>query len=262
MRPIYRIFSYLHFLWKSKGPHRVHSPFVYNLYMNQILDDRKYYVYQEIELIRKQLLESKEVINWVEFGAGKPSNSQKNTRKISVLASRSLAPAKYARLLHRLSLHFSPKVMLELGTCLGITTLYLSKSNSSAPVYTIEANKECASIAAANFNALNAVNIQLIHGKFSDTLPDLLKNNSVLDFVFIDGDHQYLSTVNYVNQLLPHLTESSVLVLDDIHWSAAMNKAWNFVKQLPQVTVTIDLYRMGIVFFHKGQSKEHFTLRF
>jgi len=145
---------------------------------------------------------------------------------------------------------------------LGITTLYLSKSNSSAPVYTIEANKECASIAAANFNRLNATNIQLIQGKFSDTLPDLLKNNSVFDFVFIDGDHQYLSTINYVNQLLPHLAESSVLVLDDIHWSAAMNKAWNFVKQLPQVTVTIDLYRMGIVFFHKGQSKEHFTLRF
>jgi len=252
----------LQYLWNSKGPHRVHSPFVYNLYMNQILDDRNYYIYEEIEAIRKQLLKSDDAINWTEFGAGKSIRSNNYKRRISHLAKSSLAPPKYARLLHRLSIHFSPKITLELGTCLGITSLYLAKSNSLAEVYTIEANKECAEIAKSSFNKLAATNIQLIQGQFSEMLPDFLKGDIILDFIFIDGDHTYESTVNNVNQLIPHLTNNSVLILDDIYWSSEMNKAWQYVKQLPQVTVTIDIYRMGIVFFHQGQSKEHFTLRF
>ena len=245
-------------MWNSKGPHRVHSPFVYNLYMNQILEDRGYYTYEEIESLRNQLLLSNQTIEWEEVGAGK----KKNKRKISDLAKTSLAPSKYARLLHRLTLHFSPKITLELGTCLGITSIYLAKCNSNSQVITIEANKACCEIAKTNFETLKVDNIQLIQGTFIEKLPELLKLHTVFDFVFIDGDHKYESTVNYVNQLIPNLSESSVLVLDDIHWSADMNKAWQFVKQLPQVTVTIDIYRMGLVFFHKGQSKEHFTLRF
>ncbi len=259
---LYRLFYYLKFLWNSKGPHRVHSPFVYNLYMNQILDNRDYYIYEEIEIIRKQLLESKEAIHWREYGAGKSSKNSKNKRQISELASKSLAPAKYARLLHRLVLHFSPKLTVELGTCLGITTLYLSKSNSQSKVISIEANEECAEIAMKNFESLNASNIQLIQGVFSEKLLEILKLYLVIDFVFLDGDHKYQSTINYINQLLPNLAETSILIMDDIHWSPEMDKAWQYVKQLPQVTVTIDIYRMGLVFFHKGQSKEHFTLRF
>jgi len=262
MKFTYRVFSFLNFLWNSKGPHRVHSPFVYDLYMNQILDDRNYYIYEEIEDARKLLLESDSTIDWEEFGAGKSLDLKTKKRKVSDLAITSLAPTRYARLLHRLILHFSPKVTLELGTCLGITTLYLAKSNSNSKVITIEANKACCVIAKKNFEVLNASNIQLIQGTFSEKVPELLKLHAVFDFVFIDGDHKYKSTISYVNQLLPNLSEGSVLVLDDIHWSADMNKAWQFVKQLPQVTVTIDIYRMGLVFFHKGQSKEHFRLRF
>ena len=258
----YRLLSYLKFLWNSKGPHRVHSPFVYNLYMNQMLEDRDYYIYEEIESVRKPLLESELLIDWEEFGAGKKLEIRDNKRKISDLAKTSLAPAKFARLLHRLAIHFSPKITLELGTCLGITSLYLAKSNSKSNVVTIEANKACCEIAKKNFEAIKAHNIQLIQGRFSDKLPALLKLHAVFDFVFIDGDHKYESTISYVNQLLPNLSEGSVLVLDDIHWSPDMNRAWQFVKQLPEVTVTIDIYRMGLVFFHKGQSKEHFTLRF
>ncbi len=258
MKFTYRIFSYLKFLWNSKGPHRVHSPFVYNLYMNQILENRNYYIYDEIERLRNQLLLSDKTIDWEEVGAGKKINK----RKISDLAKTSLAPAKYARLLHRLTLHFTPNITLELGTCLGITSIYLAKSNSNTQVITIEANSACCEIAQKNFDALKINNIQLIKGTFTEHLPELLKLHVVFGFVFIDGDHKFESTVNYVNQLLPNLSESSVLILDDIHWSSDMNKAWQFVKQLPQVTVTIDIFRMGIVFFHKGQSKEHFTLRF
>jgi predicted O-methyltransferase YrrM len=230
--------------------------------MNQILDNRNYYIYEEIESIRKQLLESNEVIPWEEYGAGKSSKFPKYKRQISDLANNSLAPAKYARLLHRLSLHFSPAITLELGTCLGITTLYLAKGNSQNKVISIEANGDCVKIARKNIDSINASNIHLIQGTFSEQLPEILKSHPIIDFVFLDGDHKYLSTINYVNQLLPNLTDSSVLILDDIHWSPEMNKAWEYVKQIPKVTVTIDLFRMGLVFFHKGQSKEHFTLRF
>jgi hypothetical protein len=40
-----------------------------------------------------------------------------------------------------------------------------------------------------------------------------------------------------------------------------MTEAWQTIKAHPKVSVTIDTYQWGMVFFRKEQAKEHFTIR-
>jgi hypothetical protein len=56
--------------------------------------------------------------------------------------------------------------------------------------------------------------------------------------------------------------EGSIFIFDDIHWSKEMELAWEEIKNHPKVTVTLDLFKIGIVFFHTGQMKQHFRIRF
>jgi predicted O-methyltransferase YrrM len=89
----------------------------------------------------------------------------------------------------------------------------------------------------------------------------LAKTDSV-DFVFVDGNHRKEATVNYFNWCLPKVHENTVLIFDDIYWSKGMNEAWDIIKSHPQVTVTIDLFWIGLVYFRKGQEKEDFKIKF
>ena len=106
-------------------------------------------------------------------------------------------------------------------------------------------------------------NIQLVEGNFDHTLDQVLKSTTPFDFVFIDGNHRLEPTVRYFNQILPNLHANSIVVLDDIHWSKEMEQAWETIQQHPAVSLTIDLFFIGIVFFRAEQKeKEHFTIRF
>ena len=79
---------------------------------------------------------------------------------------------------------------------------------------------------------------------------------------FFDGNHHQEPTLNYFNQCLEYSKNDSVFIFDDIHWSDEMEEAWEEIKKNPKVTITIDLFFMGLVFFRKEQAKENFTVRF
>jgi predicted O-methyltransferase YrrM len=83
-----------------------------------------------------------------------------------------------------------------------------------------------------------------------------------LDLVFIDGHHLKDPTLDYFEQCLGKAHNDSVFILDDIHWSQGMEEAWEQVKHHPRVSVTIDLYTMGLVFLRSEQAREHFRLRY
>jgi hypothetical protein len=40
-----------------------------------------------------------------------------------------------------------------------------------------------------------------------------------------------------------------------------METAWEMIKKHPKVTVTIDTFQWGLVFFRREQHKEHFIIR-
>lgn len=207
------------------------------------------------------LLGNKRTIEVKDFGAGS-SVLKTNTRKVKDIVRHSAKPAKYAQLLFRLVNYFQPKTILELGTSLGISTLYLAMANSKTKVISIEGSETIATLARENFKLLNVENIELIIGNFDKVLPAQLQKINCADFVFFDGNHRKTPTLSYYEQCLHYAHNNSVFVFDDIHWSQEMEEAWQTIKQHPRVTITIDLFFMGLVFFKTEQAKEHFVLRF
>jgi len=128
----------------------------------------------------------------------------------------------------------------------------------------MEGAKAVAAVARDNFKALRLENIKIVEGNFDLTLRDVLqKQLPKVDFAFIDGNHRKEPTIQYFQQLLPHLHEYSMVVFDDVHWSEEMEAAWGYIKAHEAVTLSMDLFFIGIVFFRKEQKvKQHFSIRF
>jgi predicted O-methyltransferase YrrM len=257
--------KYIHYwLTASNGKgHGVHSPFVFEFITRILNDDRIYYCYDGIEKLRQQLKEHDTEIVLEDLGAGSRVNSSYK-RKVSQVAASSLKPAKFAQLLFRMINFYQPSNILELGTSLGITTAYLASADANIPVITMEGAAAIASIARMNFEKLQLRNITLVEGNFDKTLKAVIKDHQTsIDFAFVDGNHRREPTIRYFEQILLKTTENSILVFDDIHWSREMEEAWEYIKAHPTVTLTIDLFFIGIVFFRKEQkAKQHFRIRF
>lgn len=256
--------KYLHYYFTAsngKG-HGVHSPFVFDFIKFVLNDDKKYAGYDEIESLRKKMLHDHSIINVEDFGAGS-TVIKTNQRVVSKIAASSLKPKKYSRLLHRITRYYKPTTILELGTSFGITTAYLAKGNEAAAVHTLEGAPSIATIAQKNFDELFLKNIKLIRGDFELTLPYVLHELKEINLAFIDGNHRKEPTLKYFHHLLQYASASSILIFDDIHWSKEMEEAWQQIKEDNAVTLTIDLFFIGLVFINPDfKVKQHFTIRF
>ncbi|MDB5136763.1 MAG: SAM-dependent methyltransferase [Mucilaginibacter sp.] len=245
----------------GKSRHGLHSPFVYRLVDKVIYDFSAKKVYNEIENIRIQLLSDDRMITVTDLGAGSHLNNNRQKR-VSDIARNALKLPKLAQLLYRLVSDLQPLNMIELGTCLGTTSLYLKKAAPNAQLFTLEGCPETAGIASNGFKNAGIEDIKLITGNFDDTLPGVINGLDQLDFVFVDGNHQKDATLKYFEWCLPKVHENTLLIFDDIYWSEGMKEAWAEIKANPQITVTIDLFWIGLVYFKRGQVKEDFVVRF
>ena len=255
--PIIKLRHYLkHFMrhyWVSNFVDVLHSPFVFGL-QRQCVEKLPAQAFEEIEALRKQLLQDQTVIYYEDFGASNKSRSV----KVAELAKKHLKPARIAQILSRLVSYTQSQHILELGTSLGITTAYLAKgAKANAQIHTIEASKEVLNITFQN----KLPQVQYHLGTFDEVLPNLLPQIGSLDYLFIDGNHSYEATLRYFEMAKPFIHNNTVIVFDDIYWSKGMTQAWEEIKQDPMVKVSVDLFFVGLVFFRKEQVKEHFRLR-
>ena len=256
-----KYFNYYLTASNGKG-HGIHSPFVFDLVIKVLNDKNQYEDYGRIESLRKELLKDETVLSIEDFGAGSATGLTKQ-RSIQQIAGSSLKKPTYAKLLYRLVKYFQPQQILELGTSLGLTTSYLAAAKKDAQVLTLEGSTAIASVAEKKFLQLQLNNIKIITGNFDDTLKPAISQLPTVNFAFIDGNHRKEPTLHYFQQLLQKSTDTTVIVFDDIHWSREMEEAWETIKQHPSVTLTVDLFFIGLVFFRKEHLvKEHFVIRF
>ena len=253
--------DYLKHYFSSKSRHGVHSPFVYELIDNVIYDFNAKTDYLPIEQIRQQLLQSKAKVTVVDMGAGSHINKSK-VKEVGEIARNALKSPRLAQLIYRLVGYLKPQHLIELGTCLGVTSLYIHRANPQAKLITIEGCQPIADVAAKNFEILEAQNITLLVGNFDNVLPQVLEKEANIEFVFIDGNHTKEATLKYFEWILPKASDKTLIVFDDIYWSEGMKSAWKKIQIHPQVSVTVDLFWIGLVFFKKDQVKENFKVRF
>lgn len=260
--------SYLKFLFHSKNEHGVHSPFVFDLVTKCFYNNTKYPEYYNLKSYRKSLLENKNTIEVTDFGAGSRV-FKSNTREISKIAQTAGITPKNAELLFRIVRYFQPKSILEIGTSLGLATSALSLGNINSKIITLEGCPNTIATAKKMFQVSSFKfpnnNVEFVNTEFNlyfeNFKPETLNlKPQIFDLVYFDGNHSKKATLAYFEALLPTISNDSVWIFDDIHWSAEMEEAWEIIKNHPKVSVTIDTFQWGIVFFRAEQQKEHFII--
>ena len=254
----YQIKSYLNFLLKSSNQHGVHSPFVYDLITNCFYDKNNYPAYQKIKEFRIDLTQNKDSIEIIDFGAGSRV-FKSNQRKVTAIVKNAGIPFKRQKLLYRITNYFKPKTILELGTSLGLGTAAMAFTDYSNEITTVEGCHNTTEVSKLMFKKYQLKNIQLQNSTFDKFFKK--QPSKLFDMVYIDGAHDKKSTLQNFEYLMNHIHNGSVLIFDDIYWSLEMTEAWNIIKEHPKVSVSIDTFYWGLVFFRKEQRKQHFSIR-
>ena len=256
----FQIKAYLKFLWHSKNEHAVHSPFVFNLITKCFYDKKVKKEYTILEKYRNALLKNKNTIEVTDFGAGSKV-FKSNTRIVAQIAKTAGISKKRAELLYRIVHYFQPENVLELGTSLGLATSALALGNKNAKIITLEGCPNTANQCQLQLQKFNINNVTSVVTEFSTYFSTSNFPLLTFHFIYFDGNHSKKATLDYFELLLPTVTNDSVWIFDDIHWSAEMEEAWEIIKKHPKVSVTIDTFQWGLVFFRKEQPKEHFIIR-
>lgn len=256
--------SYLNFIWNSTNQHGVHSPFVFDLVTKCFYDKTNYPEYSILKNYRNSLLQNKNTIEVTDFGAGSRV-FKSNIRAINQIAKNAGISTKRAELLFRMVRYFQPDSVLEIGTSLGLATSALALGNEKAKVTTLEGCPNTMAIAKNQLQLQNLNNVEFETTEFSSFLKNYINVDwtkvQSYSLIYFDGNHSKQATLDYFELLLPTISNDSVWIFDDIHWSAGMEEAWEIIKSHPKVKVTVDTFQWGIVFFRSEQEKEHFTIR-
>lgn len=256
MADLFQLKAYLRHWLTVVDHHSVHSPFFFDFY-TKVIQSPGQNGFEQIESLRTHILNHEDEINFSDLGAG--SKVLKGPKlKLADIAKFSVTPPRYAQLYHHIIQYTGARNIVELGTSLGLTSLYLAHQ-ANVQLTTFEGSHALADVALSNFEYCNKKNISLIEGDIKNTLPEFLQSPAKIGFVLMDANHKQEPTLQYFEWLMRRLDEKSVVVVDDIHWSAEMEQAWNTLKNHPIVYSSIDLFRCGILFFEPGLNRQHFV---
>lgn len=240
----------------------MHSPFVFQFILHVLNNNSGYEAPAAIEALRSELLSDGRLLDIEDLGAGSRVHDRKQ-RTVKQLVKTAVKPRKYGQLLYRLVKHYQPHTIVELGTSLGLTTAYLAAANPAAKVVTIEGSEAVHRVAKENFEKVTLPNVDARQGHFDTVLPQVLQTMERVDLGYVDGNHRFAPTLSYFEQFLAKAHNDTILIFDDIHWSAEMEQAWQQIQQHPAVQCSVDIFFLGFVFFrNEFKEKQHFTIRF
>lgn len=258
MSRLYQVRAYITHWLDKVDEHSIHSPFFFDLYRKVVTTRHDDSEFTDIEKIRKTMLLDQTELEVEDLGSGSLVHKS-SRRKLCDIAAVSVMPVEWVQFLYRLATYNESKRIVELGTSLGITSLYLAEV-PDATLYTFEGSHQIANVALTNFEYLDRKNIQLVEGNIDNTLPQYLESNlAKIGLALIDANHTYEATLRYFGMLMKRCNEKSVIVIDDIHLSWEMEKAWNELKSHSLVYGSVDLFRCGVLFLDPSLNKQHFV---
>lgn len=190
-------------------------------------------------------------LNVTDFGTGKSG-----MRKVKQIARKSSTEPRYGGVIQKIIDAFKVESILELGTSVGIGTMFLARTNAKAEVTTVEGCPETSKFAKAEFDKRKIANVNFINDNFDHLFDSHALNGRKFDLFLIDGNHTYEATLRYFNYVVKnHCGQKSIIVIDDINWSRDMYRAWKEISERMQDSLRLNLFRMGIIFSGYGMPK-------
>jgi hypothetical protein len=259
MSNFFRVKAFINHWLDSVEEHSLHSPFFFDFY-DKVVRGTSEEDFSHLEAARAKLLQNQGIVKIEDLGSGSRTKTlQQTERKIADIAATSFTPAQVAEVYFRTCQYTEVHNVVELGTSMGLTSLYLSEL-PDCKVHTFEGSHALANIALTNFEYFDRKNIHLVEGDIGVTLPRFLQDNlAKIGFALVDANHRYAPTLQYFEWLMKRFNEKSVMVIDDIHHSPEMEKAWDELKKHYLVYGSVDLFRCGILFFEPGLNRQHFV---
>lgn len=262
MKKLWQFYAYLNYRRKAKSRFKVHSTFVYELIENVFRDTKRYDDYRKLNRTRRRYRRRTDRLETMDFGAAsKDKDYTIRVTTVGKIVRERTHSKKKLQFLYRMARYLKPGTILEFGTAAGISAMYFSKGSPESRMITMEGCMGLASVARKSFRK-RKLNIEVEVGDFDAILDGILEKVKQLDMVFIDGNHRKEPTKRYFERCIKLAGENSVFMFDDIHWSRGMNKAWNSIKKDERVSITIDLFWIGLVFFKQDIAKQDFVLRY
>ncbi len=254
--------KYLNYYINSVGKHGVHPPFVFDFITKVLNNRRKYAEYKIASTYFNSLLKNRSSITIEDFGAGSRVNTSKS-RKICEIAKGSSQSRRNSELFFRIAKHYNCRSVLELGACLGVTSNYLSLVPNVDHVLTVEGSTTLANVTKSYLSKqVGNSKIKVVNALFDDFFDNYTHSDNKYDLCVVDGNHKYSSTLNYFKKLKSLTHQNSIIIFDDIHWSPGMEMAWKEISGDDAVTLSLDFFRFGIVFFNEKLTKQHFLIRY
>ncbi len=245
---------------KHKKGRGIHSPFVFDLASKVIYNADEIKLSTSVLDMHNRLFNSGEILSITDHGAGSRITS-KTKRKVSSITKSSSVNRKFGKILYRLATWYQPETILELGTGIGVSTAYLAAGRADCEVHTIEGSPEKQAFASEQLATAGLENISFYQGTFDNYFGDLLRKLKNHSIVFIDGDHRFDPTVNTVRIILEEeRLNELIIILDDIHWSDEMESAWKELCQDERISVSVNLFFMGILIIRPEMKKQHFNI--
>lgn len=241
------------FYRNAKTINSIHSPLLFELVNTIFSAPKTYYADSTIEYHRQRLLASNESIEVIDYGAGSYDKADKSSvRKVSRIAKRATSNKVKCRFLRKLVFLYKPKMIIEFGTNLGISGAYMKSAAGSKVIYhTIEADPNIAGLASDLFKKMQFENYEIHQQVFSDFIAQKESLLASSDFVYLDGDHQYESTLKNFKAICKAWTRKKgrqIIIVDDINWSEGMARAWEEIKATANCR-TLDFFKLGLVLF-------------
>lgn len=223
-----------------------------------------------IERLRGEMNASSAQLTRTDYGAGNPEShctpeqmqagveTADTVGHVSRVASK---PPFWCGLLFQLIRTVHPRSCIEMGTAVGISAAYQGAAlrlNGDGGLVTLEGATSLAKIATNNLQELGLDTVDVVVGRFQDTLPTVLATRQPVDYVFVDGHHDERATVAYFEQILPYLADIALVVFDDIAWSDGMKRAWHRIAHHEGVEVAVDLGPVGLCVIDRSASGQRY----
>ena len=193
---------------------------------------------------RLNMLADDTMLNVRDFGTGNSGQ-----RKVKDIARRSSTDVRYGGVMQKIIDAFKVESILELGTSVGIGTMFLARTNAKAEVTTVEGCPETCKFAKSEFAKRKITNVNFINDDFDHLFASNALKDKYFDLAFIDGNHTSEATIRYFGNIIKRYSnKKSIIIVDDINWSRDMYDAWKEISSRMPDSLRINLFRMGIIF--------------